>query len=238
MNNPVASLSRQVNEMHQRFDVRLPDILAEASSQGARIHCSSRCSTCCSLAVFTSLPEAALIAASLTADQTRALESYISRLRSRMTADCDLRSFLKLCRTTLGLCPFIDADNCSIYSLRPLACRALLSTRPADWCGVDFSTLHPLEQQAFLSSLDQQLVDYPSHYLASSKRRGQSYELQLLDQLRRQYGFALSGHLPTLVWLEIRLQLSQNLWRGANWIRENLSGMGLSPAGLLLFDHD
>jgi Fe-S-cluster containining protein len=232
-----AAFRHSVSGLCQEFAAGLPLLIARAQEQGATIHCRDHCSNCCSLAVFTTLPEALRIAGKLTPAQVISLEQYIAQLQTALHPEVNLRSFLKLHRQLRLFCPFLEHASCSIYPWRPLACRALLSTRPAAWCAVDFSTLHTLEQQAFLSSLDRQVVDFPSHYLASSRQQGQTLETLLLEQMQRQCGFALSGHLPTLVWLETKLQLSHNLRRGPDWLRENLSRAGLSSPCLLQF-HD
>lgn len=235
-NNPLMiELQRQVRCLQQDFDREQPGQVTRAGSTGATIYCHDRCSSCCNLAVFTTLPEAIVIAAALTARQRTALHDYMLRLRAVVEADLDLKSFLRLHRQVIGFCPFLDQGSCSIYQLRPLACRALLSTRPAEWCAADFTSLHPLEQQAFLSSLDPQLVAYPSHYLASSQQLAEQLEQQLLAWMLQFFDLAVSGHLPTLVWLAADPQLAGTLEQHPARLRERLAQEGLSATCLVQF---
>jgi hypothetical protein len=84
----------------------------------------------------------------------------------------------------------------------------LLSTRPAAWCTVDFSELSPWDKQAFESSLDRQVVAWPTHYVAATQQLGRALEETLLASMRRDKGWALSGNFPLMVWLERSCRLN------------------------------
>jgi Fe-S-cluster containining protein len=95
------------------------------------------------------------VAEQLSAQQTAELADYVERIKKAHKNWGNLKSYLKEHRQKLGPCPFLSQqDSCTIYPLRPLACRAMLSTRPAAWCTVDFSELDSWDKQAYESSLD------------------------------------------------------------------------------------
>jgi len=220
----------------QRLDREIAPWLDRSRDSGVRIWCARGCGSCCSLVVNTTCPEAAAIAAGLDAGQRQALQSYMERLLEMLPGIADFKAFLRAHRRQLGPCPFLDAgQTCSIYPLRPLSCRALLSTRPADWCAVDFTTLHESEQRAFLASLDPQLVDYPSHYLAAPRRRARELERTLLDGMTERCGFGLGGHLPSLVWLIAEHGLEQALPDGIRAVIARAERAGLGAPWLLQF---
>ena len=117
--------------------------------------------------------------------------------------------------------------------MRPLSCRALISTRNSSWCAVDFAGLHPLEKQAFLSSLDPAIVAFPSHYLAAPQEFALELESVALVAMRDSFGVALSGNLLYLVWLELSHQLSNVLPQGFAATREFIAATQLELPFLL-----
>jgi len=185
---------------HERFDRDLAHLLAALPGPGLRIHCAAGCSGCCTLNVNATLPEAAVVAASLAEPQWARVDSYLSRLRAALAEAPSFKEFLRRHRSLAGPCPFLGDDgHCTIYPQRPLACRALLSSRDRDWCAIDFSTLHPGERQAFMSSLDPALVAFPTHYLAAPQDLARSLEEELETEAIRCCGYSLTGNLPLLV---------------------------------------
>jgi len=89
--------------------------------------------------------------------------------------------------------------DCSIYASRPLACRALLATRPPDWCGVNLAKLPVIERDSFLAGLDHDVVAWPTHYAAAPQALAGEYERGLVFAMIRVYGFGVTGNLPLLV---------------------------------------
>lgn len=194
---------------HLQFATFSDQWLLQYHSSGKQLHCRKGCSGCCHLAVHATYPEAAAVAAQLSAQQTDDLQGYVDRIRKAQPTWIDLKSYLKSHRQELGPCPFLAADgSCTIYSLRPLSCRALLSTRPAAWCTVDFSELDSWDKQAYESSLDHQVVAWPTHYVAATQDFGRELETTLLDTMLRDRGWALSGNFAVMVWLEQSSHLS------------------------------
>jgi hypothetical protein len=183
------------------------------------------------LAVHAAFPEAAAIAGQLYQQQTIQLSAYIGRLKQTLKTVNDLKSYLKSHRQTIGPCPFLDAqNNCTIYPVRPLSCRALLSTRPADWCTVDFSDLDKWDKQAYESGLDRQVVSWPTHFVAATQVFGRALEDQLLETMLEQKGWALTGNLAAMVWLEQKYRLSHRGTMTTQSLRNILATEG--------FDHD
>lgn len=189
-------------KQHDQFDKFASKWLTDYRQSGKPIYCREGCAGCCHLAVHATWPEAAVVAGRLTAQQSMQLTDYVERLQDALPELTDLKSYLKRHRQTLGPCPFLDAAGaCSIYPVRPLSCRALLSTRPAAWCTVDFSELDQWDKQAYESSLDRQVVAWPTHYVAAAQDFARELERDLLAAMLQQAGWTLSGNFAVMVWL-------------------------------------
>lgn len=231
MNLPQApswpTLKETVRQQQLRLDAQIQTELANYQSHGGRIFCGKGCHNCCTLTVNASLPEALLVAEALSGPQDE-LERYISELRQLLPEATDLKSYLQMQRNQLGTCPFLEADGaCGVYAARPFACRALLSTRPADWCGVDFGALPAIEKQLFIASLDRERVDFPTHYLAAPRELAQQLEAESAAEMQSAFGIGLLGNLPYLVWLERRYALSVMLNKNPTALRPRLEAEGL-----------
>lgn len=192
-------------ELARQRQVELDSAIAawrQEDGAGVRLWCGPGCGNCCTLAVNVTLPEAQAIAAALGTRQRQHVADCAARVIAQARHSPDARSFLAGYRRAVGPCPFLDGTaNCTIYSARPLACRALLATRPADWCGINLAELPAVERDAFLASLNRTVVAYPTHYAATPRELAAASERGLLFAMLRVTGFALSGSLPLLVWL-------------------------------------
>lgn len=176
--------------------------LRDRAATGRRIFCAEGCSNCCTLFVQATLIEALIVAEGLDVTQGQKLEEYVMRQRASMAGVSDFLTVLRKQRQEIGPCPFLDCGGCcSIYAQRPLACRALLSTKPTEWCSVDFSTLDPFEKHLYLESLDRSVVAFPVHYVASTQKMAQEAEKRVLEQMCNLLGSAISGNFPLLVYL-------------------------------------
>lgn len=174
----------------------------EGAGAGVRLWCGPGCGNCCTLTVNCTLAEALAIRDTLDETLRQHLDTSITRTIAHARSCVDTRAFLAGYRQAVGPCPFLDDDaNCSIYAVRPLACRALLSTRPADWCGVNLAALPESEREAFLASLDRKVVAFPTHYAAAPRELAANFERGLIIAMIRVTGFAVTGSLPLLVWL-------------------------------------
>jgi Fe-S-cluster containining protein len=219
---------------HDQFDKFINKWLANYRASGKTIYCRENCSGCCHLAVHATYPEAVAALEGLTEHQSKKLAGYIERLKTALPELTDLKSYLKKHRQALGPCPFLDAQgSCSIYSLRPLSCRALLSTRPAAWCTVDFSELESWDKQAYESGLDHQVVAWPTHYIAAAQILARELEETLLATMQRDKGWSLSGNFAVMVWLENNKRLSRLKVATAQQVRDILTASELDNHLLL-----
>jgi len=213
-------------------------MVAWLSSAGSRIYCGRGCANCCTLNVATTFAEAQSLAASLDAGQRQRVAARVTELQELLPQTPDLKNFLRSHRQRPTPCPLLCADgDCSVYARRPLACRALLSTRDSAWCAVDFATLHPLERDAFLSSLDPAIVAFPTHYARFPRELGETAEDALLARMRERFGFALSGNLCVLLLAETEYQLSAALPAGRTATTQCLAAAGLNHPFFVTF-HD
>ncbi|HAD03440.1 MAG: hypothetical protein A2005_02245 [Desulfuromonadales bacterium GWC2_61_20] len=228
-------LTPLVTAAQQRLDQALAAWLPPADS---RIYCGRGCANCCTLNVATTFAEAQLLVAHLDAGQRRRVAARVAELQELLPQTPDLKGFLRAHRNRPTPCPLLAADGvCSVYPLRPLACRALLSTRDSAWCAVDFATLHPQEREAFLSSLDPAIVAFPTHYARFPREVGAAAEDAVLARMREHFGFALSGHLCVLLLAESEHQLGSALATGREATAQCLAAAGLNHPFLVTF-HD
>lgn len=231
------SLKDGIRQQQALFDEKAGAAAEGFKAGGGRITCGRGCRNCCNLAVQCTFTEALLVAEALGNAQDAAPRAYVANLRQHLDAATDLKSYLRLHRRTIGPCPFLATDGaCSVYVARPFACRSLLSTRPADWCAVDFADLHPLEKQAYLSSLDPAVVAWPTHYLAASRDLAREMEAAAARRMLDTFAFTLSGNLPFLVWLEQEYRLSAAATEGHAATRALLEKEGLNLPFLLSLD--
>jgi Fe-S-cluster containining protein len=222
-------LQQQVVAAHQQLDDAITGLWQSCREQGRDLYCRAGCGNCCTLAVNCSYPEAVMLAASLSVEQRARINERLPVVAQLSTAAGNLKEFLHSYRQQGGGCPLLDAQqNCSSYHQRPLSCRALLSTRPSAWCGVDFSTLHPNEKQAFLSSLDKNLVAFPSHYLARPLDLAAELEKTLATAFANEYGVNISGNLIWLLGLQLNSQVGERLAKKEEglieWLLEQQKG--------------
>jgi Fe-S-cluster containining protein len=120
-------------------------------SAGHQISCKAGCGACCRQLVPISVTEADelphLIARLSAAHRSRVMArfndaisglrdcSIWERLQTYSALRQDERSKLGLDYFRLGIpCPFLEEESCSIYAVRPLACRQYLVTSPAKNC--------------------------------------------------------------------------------------------------------
>lgn len=214
-------------------------IAAWRLSAGAGVHlwCGPRCGNCCSLAVNTTLPEALAIADCLDAGQRTHLAATVERILAHARQSGDTRRFLAGYRRGIGPCPFLDGQgNCTIYPHRPLACRALLATRPPAWCGVNLAELAEIDRTTFLASLDRGVVAFPTHYVAAPQQVAADCERGLLFAMLRFTGFGLTGNLPLLVWLSQEPGFAAALSGGVDTLRAFLAGRDADRSFLVQID--
>ncbi|MBN2644928.1 MAG: YkgJ family cysteine cluster protein [Desulfuromonadaceae bacterium] len=195
-------LSQQAQQCHQLLDAISRQWQQEYQDQGGQLFCRAGCANCCRLQVQATWNEALSIAAHLDIPQHERLAGYLPRLQQLTHEASDYKNLLHQIRQQLPGCPFLDDSGCcTIYPWRPLACRALLSTREASWCGLDFADLNSEQKQNFMAGLDPQVVDFPTHYAAAPRQFAAALEQQLMQRQQQLTGTTLCGNLPLLVHL-------------------------------------
>lgn len=225
-----------VQSCHEQLDAATARQVADYSARGGRIFCGPGCSNCCSLVVNATLPEALAIAASLNPAQVAAVKGHVEAMLAGWDDQRDLKGYLRWHRQSVGLCPLLTkGGECGVYPLRPLACRSLLATRPADWCAVDFGTLSSLEKELFMSSLDRSAVAFPTHYFAASQELGQELEQRLTLAQQATWGFSLSGNLNVLIFLQLEFGIAEVVGQGGAAVAGLLGQSGLARPLLLQF---
>lgn len=215
------------------LDLVCSSAIADYRGQGGSIFCAKGCASCCTLAVNCTAAEALRVAMGLSEPQRERLRSHVARLKELVGGVADLKGYLRLHRQELGGCPFLEDDSCGIYPLRPLSCRALLSTRESYWCGVDFSGLSAAEKGAFMESLDRSVVAFPLHYLASVQETGRSLEMQAAMQMTKEFGFSLYGSMPVLVHLFCDRGLADSFEEGAGAVMAVVAAAGFGSPFIL-----
>lgn len=185
-------------------------------SSGGAVFCGKGCRNCCSLAVHTGFVEALAVARSLTPSQVREVESYATKLKELLRGVDELPHYLRLHRQNMGFCPLLnDEGACSVYRVRPLSCRSLISTKESVWCGKDLGQVTAAEREAYVAALDRKVVAFPSHYAAVLQESGKELEDAGAKQMRKLLGFALYGNLGVLVHLILDHGLSEACLQGA-----------------------
>lgn len=202
--------------------------ISEYQAGGGRIYCGRGCRDCCSLTVNCTFGEALLLAERLNDEQSAAVAAYVDRLKSELSGCNDLKQYLRMQRSVLGWCPLLDGEGtCSAYAVRPLACRALLSTKESRWCGIDFAALTSEEKQAYVEALDRSVVAFPLHYVATTRETGGELEERALKLQLQTFGFSLYGNLPVLLYLERQQALSARFCDGRRAVEEAIRQTGL-----------
>jgi Fe-S-cluster containining protein len=112
-----------VSELSDGFLQRLPEGI---------VACKAGCDHCCHQVVHLTPPEALAIVdylrRILSPAELSSLAARVSDARERTQGLAPIDRF-----TSAHPCPFLEAGRCSIYEVRPLACRAM-NSRDADGC--------------------------------------------------------------------------------------------------------
>lgn len=213
--------------------------VADYRSTGGQIHCGRCCRECCSLTVNCTVTEAMLCAQSLSVQQLKSVDSYVEILKVEVVRCSNLKEYLRMQRSVLGWCPLLEQDGaCGSYGSRPLACRALLSTKENRWCGIDFAGLAGSEKENYLQSLDQSVTAFPLHYVASTQETGHDLEARALSRLEQYFGFSLYGCMPVLIHLLHNHDLADAFSSGRGAVEECLESAGLLHPYLVTFSPD
>jgi Fe-S-cluster containining protein len=128
-------LARKINELTDRS---IGQVHA-ACHDGHRVACRSGCTYCCMFPVAASAPEVLAIAAFVRERFDGGRQTALNaRVEANIAAtggmDMDQRDRVRLD------CPFLEAGKCSVYEVRPIACRGVSSYSVED-CREDYE--HP-----------------------------------------------------------------------------------------------
>lgn len=120
---------------------------AELRARMARVECRKGCAFCCHVNVTVTVLEAVRIAAALAAGSGPQRQPDILSTADLLAGhDAEGRQALR------AACPLLVAGACSVYEIRPLACRALLS-QSAQRCEERFAATGPAGRGTDLPSL-------------------------------------------------------------------------------------
>src|SRR3954468_21982616 len=128
-------LARRIHELTDRSIVQVH----AACHDGHRVACRSGCTYCCMVPVAASAPEVLAIAAYV---RERFDEGRQAALARRVEANISATEGMDMSqRDRVRLdCPFLEAGKCTVYEVRPIACRGYSSYSVED-CREDYE--HP-----------------------------------------------------------------------------------------------
>ncbi|MHC5540226.1 YkgJ family cysteine cluster protein [Singulisphaera rosea] len=137
---PPTSLNTKelARRLHELTDQSIEQVHA-ACHDGHRVACRSGCTYCCMFPVAASAPEVLAIA---TFVRDRLDEEQRAALDRRVEANISATEGMDMTqRDRVRLdCPFLDAGECTVYEVRPVACRGY-SSYSVDDCRDDYE--HP-----------------------------------------------------------------------------------------------
>lgn len=191
-----------IEPTYERFDADLQKDLRNAGISLSRIPCKKGCAHCCEMAIFVSLPEAALIVerypqvvrsvrGELMRQEALTLElgvteAILNIFDQRPETTAARSAFNRRFWETKTPCPFLDKTTkaCRVYEARPLACRnhTVVDLDPKN-CGI--RTAPGLEEPSIPS------FDPPTAYLPAMQT--------IYNTSHQLYGAATNGLLQVMV---------------------------------------
>ena len=131
-NTPTDEREQLVAAIHAAADAAIAEELARLRAEGIVPSCRAGCGTCCSQHIVTNRLEMhALgqhIRRCLTPERLEALRLRVREWNRREEAGRDGAE------AGIRLCPLLENERCSIYSARPLICRAHFASTDPAWC--------------------------------------------------------------------------------------------------------
>ncbi|NTZ86224.1 YkgJ family cysteine cluster protein [Burkholderia metallica] len=134
-----ADLARRIIPVYQEMDAKLAE-------SPAHIDCEAGCSHCCYYHVLITPAEAFALAAFIEALPAAELESIQARLTATAAHVAPLSQNEYI--TTNIPCAFLDSGRCTVYSMRPNACRGFHS-RDVAVCKRAFDNPRSVEPHAY-----------------------------------------------------------------------------------------
>lgn len=128
-------LARSINELTDRSIGQVH----VACRDGHRVACRSGCTYCCMVPVAASAPEVLAIATFVRERFDEARQAAFNRRVEANISATEGMDMSQRDRVRLD-CPFLEADKCTVYEVRPIACRGYSSYDVED-CREDYE--HP-----------------------------------------------------------------------------------------------
>ena len=206
---PTQMLDEELRQIYALYDRELQSWI---TSYERDISCHKGCYMCCDMSIGLYLPEALVLANSLTDRQYANVAEHARRVLA-YAADAD--DYLAEYRhSAVGWCPFLDIDDgsCSIYERRPANCRHVFSNMPSDYCAKDSMNMldqHPERRIEFLRQLDPDVNEDDLPFIAPLQTIfHEKYEFYLMILTAKYFNFIVLGEMS---WL-LMLAREYNLW--------------------------
>lgn len=157
-------VERLVRRVHRALDSAIATAIL-LSPEGTKSDCRPGCSYCCSLRVAVSPPEALVIADRLTSSGDERDRRRIERL-TQVAQEVKAFDLVGWGQRSMA-CPLLEANLCSLYSIRPISCRGCATTdaeKCASFAGDPTELLphlapHLLGGRAMIAGLEEGLED-------------------------------------------------------------------------------
>jgi Fe-S-cluster containining protein len=213
-----AGLGRELAASAQKImgavQKRIDHFASRYTKRGGNIACHEGCSTCCSISVRITLPEAVLLLPSV-GERWATIRAKAEALFHLAVVSRHETEFLLRHRELVGPCPLLAADGaCSVHPVRPLGCRGLLSTVPGRYCDDGYlgelREGSPAEYAAYLKQLDPRVNEirlatpggpprWASHVIKPVFDLAREERAALLGLMLDKLGFCVEGQLPLML---------------------------------------
>jgi Fe-S-cluster containining protein len=190
LSEPAITLIAASELLRTRADTRIEETIRGLPAGGTEITCRAGCSACCRQLVVVSPLEVAAIGEFVRArpDLAAEVEGRIEHWRAAVAADSELSALLQTFEAAEGYvegeegealelsywrrqlpCPFLAEDRCTIYPVRPFACREHHVTSDPRLCAEDLDRVTPagtrLEFRAVGSQVGASCFDTPDRLI-------------------------------------------------------------------------
>ncbi len=131
-----ANLKAAIGAMYEAVDGLLEAFLERAGSDGKPAECKKGCAFCCHQPVFAVTHEMLFLKDFISQNSPRnKQDAFIERSREKslLTLNKSIEEQQKI----KFACPFLENNTCSVYEVRPMACRIYLSSSLKS-CEMDF----------------------------------------------------------------------------------------------------
>ena len=195
-------LQQELAKIYILYDTELQSWIA---SYKREISCHKGCRACCDMSIGLYLPEAIVLANSLTDAQYTRVAEHAQRVFHYACTTSNYPTDYR--QASLGWCPFLDEEHgsCSIYDRRPANCRHVFSNMLPLYCAKDSMLI--LDQDAgkhaeFLSQLDPDVNEHELPFIAPlEKIFSEKYQLYLMILAAKYFNVMIQGEMSWLIML-------------------------------------